>query len=155
VRDILEAGEGASAARRAAARRKVLVEFVSANPTGPLHVGHGRGAAYGGSLCKLLAFAGWEVTSEYYVNDAGRQMDILALSTWLRYLELCQPIQGASFRRTPIRATTCATWPADAGGARRALSANGEPRSAGTPGCRTPCVPTPKPRNSARRTSMP
>jgi arginyl-tRNA synthetase len=67
---------------------KVLVEFVSANPTGPLHVGHGRGAAYGGSLCKLLAFAGWDVTSEYYVNDAGRQMDILAVSTWLRYLEL-------------------------------------------------------------------
>ncbi|HRD94473.1 MAG TPA: arginine--tRNA ligase [Accumulibacter sp.] len=69
-------------------RRKVLVEFVSANPTGPLHVGHGRGAAYGDSLCKLLAFAGWDVTSEYYVNDAGRQMDILALSTWLRYLQL-------------------------------------------------------------------
>jgi arginyl-tRNA synthetase len=59
-------------------KRKVLVEFVSANPTGPLHVGHGRGAAYGDSLCKLLAFAGWDVTSEYYVNDAGRQMDILA-----------------------------------------------------------------------------
>jgi arginyl-tRNA synthetase len=69
-------------------KRKVLVEFVSANPTGPLHVGHGRGAAYGDSLCKLLAFAGWDVTSEYYVNDAGRQMDILAVSTWLRYLEL-------------------------------------------------------------------
>ena len=68
--------------------RKVLVEFVSANPTGPLHVGHGRGAAYGDSLCRLLAHAGWDVTSEYYVNDAGRQMDILALSTWLRYLEL-------------------------------------------------------------------
>ena len=68
--------------------RTVLVEFVSANPTGPLHVGHGRGAAYGDSLAKLLAFAGWRVTSEYYVNDAGRQMDILALSTWLRYLEL-------------------------------------------------------------------
>jgi arginyl-tRNA synthetase len=91
----------------------VLVEFVSANPTGPLHVGHGRGAAYGGSLCKLLAFAGWDVTSEYYVNDAGRQMDILALSTWLRYLELCSG-DGArrrSFRRTPIRATTCVPWP--------------------------------------------
>ncbi|MBL8391216.1 MAG: arginine--tRNA ligase [Candidatus Accumulibacter sp.] len=71
--------------------RTVLVEFVSANPTGPLHVGHGRGAAYGDSLAKLLAFAGWSVTSEYYVNDAGRQMDILALSTWLRYLELGRP----------------------------------------------------------------
>ncbi|MDR2164651.1 MAG: arginine--tRNA ligase [Zoogloeaceae bacterium] len=68
---------------------KVLLEFVSANPTGPLHVGHGRGAAYGASLAGLLKFAGWDVTCEYYVNDAGRQMDILALSTWLRYLALC------------------------------------------------------------------
>lgn len=67
---------------------KLQVEFVSANPTGPLHVGHGRGAAYGASLANLLAFAGHTVCREYYVNDAGRQMDILALSTWLRYLEL-------------------------------------------------------------------
>lgn len=66
---------------------RVLVEFVSANPTGPLHVGHGRGAAYGASLSDLLAFAGWDVTREYYVNDAGRQMDILAISTWIRYLD--------------------------------------------------------------------
>ncbi len=72
----------------------VLVEFVSANPTGPLHVGHGRGAAYGASLANLLAFAGYQVTREYYVNDAGRQMDILATSVWLRYLELC----GETFR---------------------------------------------------------
>ena len=70
-------------------KQKVQIEFVSANPTGPLHVGHGRGAAYGASLANLLAFAGWDVTREYYVNDAGRQMDILALSAWLRYLELC------------------------------------------------------------------
>lgn len=70
------------------AKQKVQVEFVSANPTGPLHVGHGRGAAYGASLSSLLAFAGWDVTREYYVNDAGRQMDILAVSTWLRYLKL-------------------------------------------------------------------
>ncbi len=69
-------------------KQKIQVEFVSANPTGPLHVGHGRGAAYGASLSSLLAFAGWDVTREYYVNDAGRQMDILGLSTWLRYLEL-------------------------------------------------------------------
>ena len=68
--------------------KKVQVEFVSANPTGPLHVGHGRGAAFGASLAKVLDAAGYAVTSEYYVNDAGRQMDILALSTWLRYLEL-------------------------------------------------------------------
>jgi len=67
---------------------KMQVEFVSANPTGPLHVGHGRGAAYGASLASLLAFAGHEVCREYYVNDAGRQMDILAVSTWLRYLEI-------------------------------------------------------------------
>ena len=67
---------------------KVQVEFVSANPTGPLHVGHGRGAAYGASLASLLDFAGHKVVREFYVNDAGRQMDILALSTWLRYLEL-------------------------------------------------------------------
>jgi arginyl-tRNA synthetase len=69
-------------------RLKVQVEFVSANPTGPLHVGHGRGAAYGASLASLLAFAGFDVCREYYVNDAGRQMDILGVSTWLRYLEL-------------------------------------------------------------------
>lgn len=73
---------------RSGGGRKVQVEFVSANPTGPLHVGHGRGAAYGASLSDLLAYAGWDVTREYYVNDAGRQMDILAVSTWLRYLEL-------------------------------------------------------------------
>ena len=69
------------------ARKKVQVEFVSANPTGPLHVGHGRGAAYGASLAAVLDFAGYKVQREYYVNDAGRQMDILAVSTWLRYLE--------------------------------------------------------------------
>jgi arginyl-tRNA synthetase len=68
--------------------RSIQVEFVSANPTGPLHVGHGRGAAYGASLANVLEAAGYAVTREYYVNDAGRQMDILALSAWLRYLEL-------------------------------------------------------------------
>ncbi len=68
--------------------QKIQVEFVSANPTGPLHVGHGRGAAFGMSLAGVLSAAGYEVSREYYVNDAGRQMDILALSTWLRYLEL-------------------------------------------------------------------
>ncbi len=69
--------------------RSVLVEFVSANPTGPLHVGHGRHAAYGASLANLLDAAGYRVAREYYVNDAGRQMEILAASTWLRYLERC------------------------------------------------------------------
>jgi len=68
---------------------KVQIEFVSANPTGPLHVGHGRGAAFGASLANVLTLAGYDVQREYYVNDAGRQMDILALSTWLRYLARC------------------------------------------------------------------
>ncbi len=63
------------------------VEFVSANPTGPLHVGHGRGAALGATISNLLTAVGVEVEREYYVNDAGRQMDILATSVWLRYLE--------------------------------------------------------------------
>ena len=69
-------------------RESVTVEFVSANPNGPLHVGHGRGAAYGASVANLLEAAGHKVQREYYVNDAGRQMDILAVSVWLRYHEL-------------------------------------------------------------------
>ena len=68
--------------------KRVQVEFVSANPTGPLHVGHGRGAAYGATVADLLQAVGYEVHREYYVNDAGRQMDILGTSVWLRYLEL-------------------------------------------------------------------
>lgn len=71
------------------AGQSVMIEFVSANPTGPLHVGHGRGAAYGAALANLLMAVGSKVHKEYYVNDAGRQMDILATSVWLRYLELC------------------------------------------------------------------
>jgi arginyl-tRNA synthetase len=71
------------------AGKKINVEFVSANPTGPLHVGHGRGAAYGAAVSNLLTATGFEVVREYYVNDAGRQMDILATSVWLRYLEEC------------------------------------------------------------------
>lgn len=68
-------------------KKKIMVEFVSANPTGPLHVGHGRGAAYGDALARVLTAAGNRVEREYYVNDAGRQMDILALSVWVRYLQ--------------------------------------------------------------------
>ena len=68
---------------------RIQVEFVSANPTGPLHVGHGRGAAYGATVANLLQAIGYKVHREYYVNDAGRQMDILATSIWLRYLDLC------------------------------------------------------------------
>ncbi len=71
------------------AGKRVQVEFVSANPTGPLHVGHGRGAAYGAVVANLLNAIGYNVHREYYVNDAGRQMNILAASVWLRYLELC------------------------------------------------------------------
>ncbi len=75
--------------RTACTNRKILVEFVSANPTGPLHIGHGRGAAYGATIANLLEATGNEVRREYYVNDSGRQVDILAVSVWLRYLELC------------------------------------------------------------------
>jgi len=67
---------------------RVLLEFVSANPTGPLHVGHGRGAAYGATVANLLRVVGFEVDNEYYVNDAGRQMDILTVSIYLRYLSI-------------------------------------------------------------------
>ena len=67
--------------------RKVNVEYVSANPTGPMHVGHCRGAVVGDALANLLAFAGYAVTKEYYINDAGAQMDVVARSTMLRYRE--------------------------------------------------------------------
>ena len=87
IGDILSAGE-AYGRGTVGAQRSIQVEFVSANPTGPLHVGHGRGAAYGAAVANLLEAAGFRVHREYYVNDAGRQMDILAASVWLRYLEL-------------------------------------------------------------------
>ena len=86
VRQVQEAG-AAYGRNDSGAGRKVQVEFVSANPTGPLHIGHGRGAAIGSVLANLLAANGYQVEREYYVNDAGRQMDILALSVWLRYLQ--------------------------------------------------------------------
>ncbi len=86
VRRIFAAGERYGHSKLGQDRR-VQVEFVSANPTGPLHVGHGRGAAYGSALSNMLAATGFDVTREFYVNDAGRQMDILALSVWLRYLQ--------------------------------------------------------------------
>ena len=87
ARQILLAGTNYGNSTMGAGTR-VQVEFVSANPTGPLHVGHGRGAAYGASLANVLSAAGYQVDREYYVNDAGRQMDILTISTWLRYLEI-------------------------------------------------------------------
>lgn len=67
---------------------KVLIEYVSSNPTGPLHVGHGRGAAFGSVLANILRSTGHVVDEEYYINDQGRQMEILCLSVWLRYLEI-------------------------------------------------------------------
>jgi arginyl-tRNA synthetase len=82
--------EGPDFGRGAAGRvapQKVNVEFVSANPTGPMHVGHGRGAVFGDALAGLLEFAGAEVTREYYINDAGAQVDVLARSAFLRYRE--------------------------------------------------------------------
>ncbi|MBI5585374.1 MAG: arginine--tRNA ligase, partial [Deltaproteobacteria bacterium] len=68
--------------------QKVQVEFVSANPTGPLHIGHGRGAAVGDVLARILAKAGYEVQREYYINDAGLQISNLGRSTWARYQQL-------------------------------------------------------------------
>ena len=82
--------EGAAYGRsQAGGGLRMQVEFVSANPTGPLHVAHGRHAAFGASLSNLLEAVGYRVEREYYINDAGRQMDILAVSAWLRYLQRC------------------------------------------------------------------
>ncbi len=102
---VLDAGERYGHAE-APTGRKVLVEFVSANPTGPLHVGHGRHAAYGASLANLLRAAGDDVTAEYYVNDAGRQMEILAASVLVRALQVdngALPLPSAGYRGDYIR----------------------------------------------------
>lgn len=88
LKKVLEQGP-AYGTSTAGAGHSVLVEFVSANPTGPLHVGHGRHAAFGATVANLLQAIGYRVGREYYINDAGRQMEILAVSTWLRYLEQC------------------------------------------------------------------
>ncbi|MCP5159990.1 MAG: arginine--tRNA ligase [Gammaproteobacteria bacterium] len=88
VGEILQRGDGFGRSALGSGRR-VQVEFVSANPTGPLHVGHGRGAAFGATIANLLEAIGHQVHREYYVNDAGRQMNILTASLWLRYLEHC------------------------------------------------------------------
>lgn len=87
LRAVLAAGESYGTLPKQDAPR-IQVEYVSANPTGPLHVGHGRGAAVGSALVKLLRTAGYDVDSEYYVNDAGNQMNLLAVSVNARYLEL-------------------------------------------------------------------
>lgn len=86
LRSVLEQGEGYGRSGIGAAE-KVNVEYVSANPTGPMHVGHCRGAVFGDALASLLSFAGYDVTKEYYINDAGAQVDVLARSAFLRYRE--------------------------------------------------------------------
>jgi arginyl-tRNA synthetase len=106
VDQILAAGESYGRSARGEHRR-VQVEFVSANPTGPLHVGHGRHAAYGAAVANLLAATGFDVQREYYFNDAGRQMNILAVSVWLRYLEACReslPFPANAYKGDYVRA---------------------------------------------------
>ena len=95
VLDILEKGDTYGNSK-IGDNQSTLIEFVSANPTGPLHIGHGRGAAYGAAIVNLLKKTGFNIHCEYYVNDSGRQMDILTVSTWIRYLqqhdkEICFP----------------------------------------------------------------
>src|SRR5262249_57172248 len=91
LRAVLQTGAayGVSAIGNA---EKVNVEFVSANPTGPMHVGHGRGAVVGDALASLLAKAGFAVHREYYINDAGAQVDILAQSAYLRYRQALREV---------------------------------------------------------------
>jgi arginyl-tRNA synthetase len=105
LKSILDAGDryGLSVKKEAP---RILLEFVSANPTGPLHVGHGRHAAYGATVGNLLEAAGYPVHREYYVNDAGRQMDILGASVWLRWLEangVTVPFPSGGYRGEYIR----------------------------------------------------
>ncbi|MFN2169472.1 MAG: arginine--tRNA ligase [Anaerolineae bacterium] len=98
--DILSAGEGWGAGEPKASPR-ILIEFVSANPTGPLHVGHGRGAVVGDALARLLRLAGYPVTTEYYLNDAGSQVQKLARSLQFRALELVAARDGGSAPASP------------------------------------------------------
>src|ERR1700724_3326057 len=86
LRTVLREGDSYGRSEMGAAE-KVNVEYVSANPTGPMHVGHCRGAVFGDALVSLLIFAGYDVTREYYINDAGAQVDVLARSAYLRYRE--------------------------------------------------------------------
>ena len=112
---------------------RVLVEFVSANPTGPLHVGHGRQAAFGATLSNLLRATGHEVAREYYINDAGRQMDILAVSVWVRYLEACGealPFPENGYRAEYVRPLAAAP----AGAARRGAAPAGRHGAGGAAG---------------------
>src|SRR5579872_4583036 len=86
LRQVLQQGRGYGRSA-VGAREKINVEYVSANPTGPMHIGHCRGAVFGDALCNLLLKAGFDVCREYYINDAGVQVDILARSAFLRYRE--------------------------------------------------------------------
>ena len=104
----------------------VNVEYVSANPTGPMHVGHCRGAVFGDALANLLAFTGYKVTREYYINDAGAQVDALARSAFLRYREAL----GEDDRRDPGRALSRRLSQAGRRGARRANTARAAARQA-------------------------
>ena len=115
---------------RGAGGERVLLEFVSSNPTGPLHIGHGRGAVYGDSLARLLEFAGYEVYKEYYVNDAGRQVDILGLSVFLRWLqaqgmafELPEGCYQGQYLQTTAENLPDFNWP-DVASAQRVLQAH-------------------------------
>jgi len=90
LRKVIALGDGYGQVNIGEAK-PVQVEFVSANPTGPLHVGHGRGAAFGDSLSNLLRAAGYNVRKEYYINDVGNQMQTLGRSTWLRYKQIFDP----------------------------------------------------------------
>ncbi|NDY58528.1 arginine--tRNA ligase [Desulfovibrio sulfodismutans] len=88
IADVLEQDAGGGYGRSdLGGGKKIQVEYVSANPTGPLHIGHGRGAALGDTLARILRAAGFDVSTEYYINDAGRQMRLLGNSIWLRYRE--------------------------------------------------------------------
>ena len=127
---VLDGRRALRARQRRRAAGATIVEFVSANPTGPLHVGHGRHAAFGATVANLLEADGWRVHREYYVNDAGRQMDILAASVWLRYLELCGetlPFPGERLSRR-LRAPRGRAAARDAG----RCAAAARPRSCGT-----------------------
>src|SRR5208283_4501412 len=94
MRGVLVEGSAFGAGARSSAG-PVNVEYVSANPTGPMHVGHARGAVFGDALASLLIFAGRDATREYYINDAGAQVDVLARSAFLRYREALGDDVGA------------------------------------------------------------
>ena len=146
VRRVHEAGD-AFGRNGSGGGRKVLVEFVSSNPTGPLHVGHGRHGAFGASVANLLDANGYAVHREYYINDAGRQMDILAVSIWLRYLEAC----GEKFR-FPANGYKRRIHPRDRGGP----AAEGRPAAAAARrrAVRQPAAGRARGRRQGRRTSM-